>query len=100
MDLDLDLKQTPRSDRQGLPGSRHGRNLERRDSGVYFQPFSNPLGTTRVLPYRLSAAQTSVAICGRSVRSWHEMDLGAVAAACEFASQVTKGTCRASARAR
>jgi len=25
----------------------------RRDSGVYFQPFSNPYGTTRESPYRL-----------------------------------------------
>ena len=32
---------------------RHDRKLERRDSGVYFQPFSNPRGTTRESPYRL-----------------------------------------------
>ncbi len=28
-------------------------DVVRRRTGVYFQPFSNPLGTTRVLPYRL-----------------------------------------------
>ena len=32
----------------GMTGS-----FERRDSGVYFQPFSNPRGTTRESPYRL-----------------------------------------------
>jgi hypothetical protein len=34
----------------------------RRRTGVYFQPFSNPLGTTRVLPYRLIGRTASVAI--------------------------------------
>ena len=28
-------------------------DVARRKTGVYFQPFSNPLGTTRVMPYRL-----------------------------------------------
>src|SRR5674536_146139 len=28
-------------------------DVARRKTGVYFQPFSNPLGTTRVLPDRL-----------------------------------------------
>ena len=39
----------PANFRRGLSGRFH----ERRDSGVYFQPFSNPLGTTRESLYRL-----------------------------------------------
>ena len=43
----------PRPGRACVTGARHDRKLERRDSGVYFQPFSNPRGTTRESPYRL-----------------------------------------------